>query len=138
MLTQKEMLVLDYLISQHNSDSSITLKLSDEIFETLGKELDLVLNSLYSKKYITLKKNILGDRIVSLTYNGLSYKEQEQMNSSPYSLLCTHVYTVTMFLLYSDDAADSISNCNTKVVAHRSGQNAHQKTGCNHSFPLCT
>lgn len=80
MLTQKEMLVLDYLISQYNSDSSITLKLSDEIFETSGKELDLVLNSLYSKKYITLKKNILGDRIVSLTYNGLSYKEQEQMN----------------------------------------------------------
>lgn len=81
MLTAKEKIVLDRLISFHYQNDDIDLFPSDNIEGIKGNELELIFKSLHQKGYIELKKYTDGEFNISLTYSGLSYKESEMLSS---------------------------------------------------------
>lgn len=78
MLTTKEKIVLDNLISLYSTDNTTYVERSDNIADISGNELSLIFKSLQQKGYIELKKYVDGSNSISLTYSGLSYKEQEK------------------------------------------------------------
>lgn len=83
MLTTKEQLVLDELISCNFSDAPDEPKISDTIADIPKRELELIFQSLENKGLIKLKPYVDGGYHISLTYDGLSYKEVMATSSTP-------------------------------------------------------
>lgn len=75
MLTNKEKAVLDELISLHSTDNPISTECSDNIAGISSGELGLIFHALANKGFIKLKTYTDGNYQISLTYEGLSYKE---------------------------------------------------------------
>lgn len=82
MLTSKEKQVLDYFIALYYQNSNIVVDHSEFINDISGNELNLIIENLNRKQYIKLKKDITGNSRISLTYNGLNYKEKELREKS--------------------------------------------------------
>lgn len=82
MLTAKEKLVLDELISLYSTDETISAKYADSIAGISGHELSLIFQALSNKGLIQMKPYTDGGHRVSLTYEGLSYKENESLSSN--------------------------------------------------------
>lgn len=69
--------MLDNLISLYSTENTTTVERSRDICGISGNELDFIFKSLHQNGYISLKKYVDGSYHVSLTYSGLTYKEQE-------------------------------------------------------------
>lgn len=82
MLTNKEKIVLDELIALHTADNSISCEATDNIAGISHNELGLIFRALSNKGLIKMKLYTDGSYRISLTYEGLSYKETEALSSS--------------------------------------------------------
>lgn len=82
MLTNKEKIVLDELITLRTADNSISCETTGNIAGISGNELGLIFRALSNKGLIKMKLYTDGEYRVSLTYEGLSYKETEALSSS--------------------------------------------------------
>lgn len=82
MLTNKEKIVLDELITLHTTDNSIPCEATDSIAGISHNELGLIFHALSNKGLIKMKSYTDGGYRISLTYEGLSYKETEVPSSS--------------------------------------------------------
>ncbi len=124
MLTEKEKLVLDHLISLHYQEDTALPNTSDNISGISGKELDLIFDSLKSKGYINMQKYVGGDRRISLTYNGLSYKEHEKINTPTPSQVINN-FNAPVSNSAISNTGNVTMNINTSFDEMRSEINSH-------------
>lgn len=82
MLTAKEKLVLNELISIYSTDKTSPSAHDNTIAGISGQELNLIFQALSNKGLIKMKSYTDGSHRISLTYEGLSYKENESLSAS--------------------------------------------------------